>query len=248
MPLWTHNAKCLETCLNALNRLEEIWEAKIGHSPPRSVIAFEQASIKNNVSAGVKRRVETEPSVWPACGLNEAAREPAFLSTVPGRRSVRCGASVVGEEDWGFNLDFAKPNDTPLSPSLSLPLSDACTSSGNLGEDGEMVEGTASNLPSRSEGSEIRLAERDVVESLSSPFLRPKTFDKKEGIVAWPGGERPGVERPEVGVCLNLRFLRPTRRNFGGGFTGREAEEEYKSKVDGRRSGRGSPVSRRQDD
>ena len=216
-----------------------MWEVKIGHSPPRSVIAFEQASINNNVSAGVKRRVEIESPVSPVCGLNGVARELPFLSMVPGRRRVRCGASVVVEEDWSFDLDF-KPNCT--SPSLSLPLSDVCTSSGNLGADGEMVEGMASNLPSRSEGSEVRLAERDVVDPPSSPFLRPKTFDKKEGIAACPGGERPRVEWSEVGVCSNPRFLRPARRNFGDGLTDREAEEEDELKVDGRRSGSGSPV------
>lgn len=91
---------------------------------------------------------------------------------------------MMGEGGWDFDLDLNNPNGPALSPSLSLPFSDMRASSGNLGDDGEMVEGTASNLPSRSEGSEARLAERGEAGSLSSPFLRPKTFDKNEGIAA----------------------------------------------------------------
>lgn len=84
----------------------------------------------------------------------------------------------MGEEGWGFDLDLNKPK----GPLLSLPFSDACGSSGNLGLEGETVEGMASNLPSSSEGSELRLAERGVADSFSSPFFRPKTFAKNEGI------------------------------------------------------------------
>jgi hypothetical protein len=66
------------------------------------------------------------------------------------------------------------------------PLPEAYTSSGNLGVDEEMVERIASNLPSVSEGSEVRLTERDVTDSLSSPFLRAKMFGKNDGIAGCP--------------------------------------------------------------
>ena len=129
----------------------------------------------------------------------------------------------MGEEGGSLDFDLRIPN----GPALSPPLSDACGSSGNFGLEGEMVEGTASNLPSRSEGSELRLTERGVAVSFSSPFLRPKTFDRNEGIAACPVVMGLGMKVTGVGVCLSTRFLLAGvlrhRGGAGGELTGHEA-------------------------
>ena len=205
MPVWTHHTKCFKAWFK-FSIARKNGRENFEHSPPRSVIAFEQASINDNVSSGVNRRVQIESSDLAASGSNDATKESPFLSMVPGRRRVRCGASVVGQDGCGFDLDLNKPNGRPLSP---------CTSSGNLGLDGEMVEGTASNFPSRSEGSEERLTERGV-ESFSSPFLRPKTFDKNEGIATCPVAIDLREGGPRRVSLLEQRFLGLLRHHAGG--------------------------------
>ena len=121
-------------------------------------------------------------------------------------------------------------------------------SSGNLGVDGEM----ASNLPSRSEESEMRLTERVAVDSFSSPFLRPKTFDKKEGIAACPvvidlGGGRAGGQGSFRAHVFSVWRI-TAGKNGGEGLTGREAREGDRLRMDGRRFGSGSPGLGRQGD
>ena len=117
-------------------------------SPPRSVIAFEQASINNKISAGVKRRVEIESPDWSTWGLREVARESSFLLVAPARRRVRSGALLAREVGWGIDLNLNEPNGSGLSLSLSLSFSDALTLSEDLGEGRGMFE---SSLPLRSE-------------------------------------------------------------------------------------------------
>lgn len=68
-----------------------------------------------------------------------------------------------------------------------------------------------SNLPSR---SEMRRTEGGLEELFSSPFLRLKTFDKKEGIAARPVGERPEVERAGLEYPFERKF--PPSGELGG--------------------------------
>ena len=89
------------------------------------------------------------------------------------------------------------------------------------------MEGTASNLPSRSEEFEMRLTGR-VVEPLSSPFFRPKTFDKKEGIAACPVVIDLRENGPRLGIRLGTRFLRLAYYGGEEELTGREAWEKDK--------------------
>ena len=123
-----------------------------------------------------------------------------------------------------------------------LCLSDACVPSGNLGVDGEMVKGMASNLPSRSEGSEMRLADRGMTESFSPPsYVRnPLTRTKTFGV---SGGDGPW-ERTAMVFGFSVSPFGVLR----GGKADIQAGGRDKLRVDKRHFVSASPVLGRQSD
>lgn len=97
---------------------------------------------------------------------------------------------TCGGGEGGLGLRLGRPPTSQTVDPCHLPCPCLSTKRAHLlgtVDWKERVVGTASDLPLGSNESNVHLAEQGEVDSLWSPFLCPKPFDKNEGIAGCPG-------------------------------------------------------------